>query len=689
MSNKTVVSTYVQEKFNKIEKDLFLKEISNLSKTKQKNALIKEINAIEYYIQIIKSNRNCYIKIDNKKVLRNNVKKYLIYLKGIIKKYQEYYKYINMLECYEDKKQRIDKKIEFESSTIVLNYNQIEILNELDITNIDYYDFNDLVSIVKYLIQHFDMHKTTIIKLILDKIEQDFINSNYSENKFVAINGIKNILTYKINCLDKNDNGRKFLREIKKYVKSIINLSKEQEIKNHDYRIDIINILLDDERYLSKLITICPNFLNLLDEENHTFAYTLITKYLDLYFLELQGKQNQTKKEKYLKMYYKLSQSPNYLYNEIDQIEIKTLLNNFREMIKNGNFKRKKYLEVCNMLNSILNNNYKEVVKKDYNKDVITFEKDNILNLNLCEKRKNLQEEYTIVISDSQESIYNYAYSIVKKDSRTYLLHLHITDVSTFIEKNSYLDNALKDTMFAENRDWLEENLLKKFSLVKGKEKPVVTLECELKDNKISDFRCYKSTIVVDDIYSIEDFNNKLLDKRILEYLKLGYLLNKNFDNNNCGRSLVETFDNCFINQVGTYFDEHKFPYIYKKQKTQNNNNYIELLEKLNCLFGKIKKEDANIFYSIICEDINCSKYSIEPNYNSEFKQRYHTDLLVPLYSYIGIYLQYLLDDFLIKKDLNRDVLKENYKEEIKDLVNYANVKEDEKIVNKQKKFKI
>lgn len=686
MSKETVVSSYMQERFNKIEKDLFLEEIANLSKNKQKDALIEEISAMEDYIKIIKNNRECYITLDQKKILKADVKKYLTYLRKIIKKYQEYYKYLNLLEYYEDKNQRIDKKIEFESSYIILTSNQIEMLNELDITNINNYDLNDLTHITKYLIQQFDVSKIAIIKLILDKVEKEFIGSNYNENNFIELSSIKNILTYKINCLDKDDNNRKLLKEIKKYVKSIINLSKEKEIRNHEYRIDIINILLEEEVYLYKIITRCPKFLNLLDEENHTFAYTLMTKYLDLYLLELQGKQSKIPKEKYLRMYYALSQSPDYLYKEIDQVEIEILFNHFKEMIKNGNFKRKKYLEVSNVLSSILN---KKNDCKKFSEDIINFEQENILRQNVCGLRKKLQDEYAFIITDSNSKLYNHAYSIKKGEYDNYILRLHVTDISTFIQKGSCLDSILKEVMFIDNDNWLEEDLLNKFSLGKDKEMPVITLECEIKDKEISNFKCYKSSIMVDDIYLFEDFNKKQPNKKMLECLKLGYVLNKNLDNNNYGKSLVETFDRCFFHQIGNYFMEHKYPYIYKIQQKQNNDNYIKLLEELNGLFGKIDKEDANIFYSIICDDTNYSKYSLIPNYYSESNQKYYTDLLVPLYSYIGIYLQYLLDDFIIKTDIDKDILKENYKKEIKDLINLANEKKEEKRLNKQKKLKI
>lgn len=689
MAKKTVVSNYIKDKFNNIKKDSFLEEISKLSILKQKESIIEEIGNINEYIRIIKNNNNYYDKINGRLELNNNIKNYIHKLKKIIIKYQEYYKYLCLLEYYDGRKERIDAKIEFESSEIKLNSTQIIILNELNNSNIFDYNFNDLISVVKYLIQNFTIDKLVLINLILSRLEKDFIDNNYSDEYFVSISSVKNILTYKINYLDKNDDNRKVLKELKKYIKSIINLSKEQEKKRHDYCIDIINILLDNELYLQKIIQRSPKLINIIDEENNTFAYFAITKYLDLYLLELQGKQSSIPKEKYLDIYYMIENDLNYKYKDIDKIKINELINSFKETIKNGGFKRSTYLEVVKNFDEIFNQNDELDNKKTINKEIVNFENENILNDNKFDNRKDLTKEYTIVVNNS--NLYNYAYSINKNSSGNYILKVHVTDISKYIKPGSYLDEMLKDLMFKESDCWLDEKVLSKFSLSEKEIKPVITFECEILPNgKNINLKSYRSNIIVDDIYSFKNFNNKIKNDELLLYLELGKILNKNLDKSNYAKSLTDIFDKSILAQVGTYFDKNKYPYIYKVQFEQNSDDYIKILTQLNYLFSKIDKEDANTFYNIICDDVNYSKYSIKPNYHHALGQKYYTDLLIPLNSYIGLYLQRLVNIFMIdSSEIEKTINKNNYKKEIKEIINLANIKKQEKRINKQKKLNI
>lgn len=589
MSKRTVVSNYIKDKFNNIKKDSFLEEVSKLSVVNQKEAIIKEVDNINYYIKMIKNNDKYYEKINGNLELNVNIKKYIHNLKQIIIKYQEYYKYLCLLEYYDTRKDRIKEKIEFESSQIKLTEDQIVVLNNLNDSNISSYDFNVLANIVKYLIQHFTIDKLDLINLILKQLQTEFIDNNYSDEYFIAISSIKNILTYKINYLDKNDDNRKLLKEIKKYVKSIIDYSKEKEKQEHDYCIDILNILLDNELYIQKIIQRSSKLLNLIDEDNRTIAYFAIAKYLDLYLLELKGRQSSIPKEKYLDIYYMIELSSNYKYKDIDKVKIEELTNNFKETIKNSGFKREKYLEVVKKLDEDLNKT-STTNKQELNKELIDFENQNILNSSNIDHRKDLTNEYTIIVDSKKLNLYNYAYSINKKSENNYILKLHITDVSKDIKSGSYLDEMLKNTMF-KDEVWLDEKILSKLSLNKNKISPVITIECEVLENgKITNLKSYRSNILVDDIYSLEEFNSNMTNKNIFPFVKIGKILNKELDKSNCGKSLMNTFEKCILTEIGKYFDDHNYPYIYKIQYKQNSDEYIKLLTKLNYLFSKIKK---------------------------------------------------------------------------------------------------
>lgn len=86
---------------------------------------------------------------------------------------------------------------------------------------------------------------------------------------------------------------------------------------------------------------------------------------------------------------------------------------------------------------------------------------------------------------------------------------------------------------------------------------------------------------------------------------------------------------------------------------------------------------------------MNYSKYSTKPGYHYELNQKYYTDLLIPLNSYIGLYLQRLINDFIIDKETHKNIIKNNYKKEINDIVKLANTKKQQKRENKQKKLNI
>ena len=689
MAEKTIVSSYLQEKFDSIKKDSFLEEISKLSLVKQKEALIKEIADIEAYIKIIKN--NYYNDINGKKVYSHSIKEYLSSLKKIVNKYHEYYKYLNLLEYHQTRKEHIDNKIEFESSDIILSNKQTLILNNINENNINNFKFDDLVNIVKYMIQNFTPDNLRLIELIINRMENIFIDSNYSDDNFIAISSVKNVLTYKINCLEKNDNNRQILKKLKRYVKSMVDFSKEKEVKSHDYRVDIINDFLDNKIYLQKIIQRKPEWLNLLDDDNNTFVITAINRYLDLYLLELEGKQNGIPKEKYLEVYFMLQDAPGYKYKDIDKIKINTLFNNFKETIKNGDFKRSTYLEVSETLEKALIKKDFTTPKKSFNEEIIDFENKNILNNKTLDKRIDLTDEYTFVLTSSNADLNNYAYSVGINESGNYILKLHVTDVSKFIEKDSYLDELLKSTMFKEKEQWLEETLLNKFSLKKGLKQPVITFECEiLSSGRKTNLKCFRSNIVVDDVYTFEEFNKAVKDdkKKFATYLSLGYFLNKDLDKNNYGASLEYIYDKSILGKVGKYFNKHNYPYIYKIQSEQDSKNYMKLLTKLNYLLSKISREDAKVFYNIVCDDINYSKYSEKPEYHCGLDQKYYTDLLIPLYSYIGLYLQYLVNIFMIDaSEEEKNMIKDVYTSEVKEIVELANLKKEEKRINKQKKL--
>lgn len=689
MSRSTIVTDYVQNRLDGIKKDSFLEEISQLPFYRQRSLIFEEISQINDYISLIKDNKNSYQNIDGKKVLVPSIKAYIKFLKQIISKYQEYYHYLNLLNNYNNRQKNIDERIEFESTQVKLSMNQLKLLDNIDSNVIESISFNDLTDLSKYMIENYEFlsDRNLLLEVIKELINRTMINK-YGESEFVAICSIKCLLKNKINSLDKNDELRKPLREIRQYLKSIIDINQKSLELQHDYRYEIVEYLLDDDYCFSRILEEMPDIVNLTDKEGYSLAYNVISKYLDLYLLELQGKQSKVPKEKYAKIYRKIIYSP--CYNHDADYEIDILINSFKETIKNGRFKRDKYLAVLDNLDKIKDEKEDELVEDEFNSSQIYFETQNIIKKHIQSNRMDLTLEDTIVISHAHDKYYNYAYSITKNEQGNHILKTHITDVREFIKHDTELDNYLKRYMFYNTENWLDEKLMLKLSLEKGKVKPAITFEAEiLPSGKVESFKCYKSMISVNDTYTYEDVNMiiKNHNMRLLPFLEVCFFLNKDVDKNNYGCSMIETFNKFIFDTLGRFFESNNLPYVYKTQEPQDSEKYIRDMTFLNQLFNKISQEDFSKFYSIICEDTNYAKYACKPSYHYSLDQKYYNDLFIPLYSYVGLHLQELINQFYLKK-LPEEILtikKHMWENENQYIVERANKVREQKRVDKHK----
>lgn len=655
MSKRTVVSDYIENKLNNIKKDSFLEEISskNLSFKDQQELISGEIDSIYQYIKIIKENKKCYKNINGRKTLCKPVKEYISSLRKIVNKYLEYSKCLKLLERYQTRQDLIDKRIEFEINEIELNDNQVKLLSHLTRDSISEICFEDLGDIAKHLINGYENYNYRL-EWILKELGSRFKHSDYSEDDYIILSSVKGVINKKIDSLEKDDNRRIKLREYKKYIKSIIDLIREKEDRKYDYRYEIVEFLLDDDYCFNRLLEEMPDIVNLKDREDTPLSHNVLEKYLDAYFLELQGKSKGKIKDELLKKYKQIIHHPFYLNDNPKDIE--ELLNHFIDTVKNGRFRREKYLEVLENLKKV--NDVCDGVSYQFKIgiDEIIDETNYLLKKDDNKFRKNLCDEDTVVLCNRNEKYHNYAYSINKNELGNSILKVHLTDMREFIKSGSMLDLFLKENISKGNCEWLDESLLNKFSLNLNEKRPVFTFELELTPRgKINEFKCYKSNIVVNDIYTYEEVNSEIKNNnlRFLPYLEVNYFLNKGVDKNNYGLSIVNCFNKKVLDIVGKYFDKNKFPYIYKEQKEQDDNRYIKNMTSLNFLFSKISREDFKKFYQIINDDINYSKYTIKPTIHSSLKSNYYTDLFIPLYSYIGLFLQEMLNQFYLDSSEN------------------------------------
>ena len=654
MSKRTVVSDYVEKKLNGIKKDSFLEELSILdaSYSKQCEIISEEINSLHQYIKMIKENKKCYEIKNNRRVLKQPIKMYISNLRKIINKYYEYARYLKLLEKYQTRRLLIERQIEFESNEINITEQQAKLLNTINSDNVNEVCFEDLGDIAKYLVYNYENFNNKL-DLILKELGSRYKYNEYDEASYIILSSVKGVINNKINSLDKDDYRRVKLKEYKKYIKSIIDIIRQKEDKKYDHRYDIVEILMEDEYCFNRLLEEMPDIVNLCDRDGYSLSYNVLQKYLDYYLLELQGKEKAKSKTKFLNIYHKIISHPYYTNTDENQLKIDEMLNNFKEVIKNGKFRRDKYLEVVNNLVNVHKHAPEEqFVAKITEEDTID-ETNALLNRSFYNDGIDLCDEDTIVLCSKKEKFYNYAYSVSKNSKGNHILKVHITNIREFIKHDSMLDLYLKENISKGYDNWMDESLLNKFSLNLGEVKPAFTFEMEvLPSGKINNFKCYKSNIKVNDVYTYEQANEEIKNHnlRFLTYLEINYFLNKNIDKENYALSMVNGFQKPVFDTIGSYFEKNKLPYIYKTQKGQDNGRYINNMTTLNVLFSKISKDYYKKFYQIICDDINYSKYTVKPENHDSLNQKYYSDLFIPLYSYIGIFLQEMIDQFYLNE---------------------------------------
>lgn len=686
MSKRTVVTDYIQNKLNSIKKDSFLKEMETMPIYQQKKYLSNEIDSLKKYITMVKNDKKSYQTVNGKEQLIPKLRENISSLNKIVAKYKEYYKFINLLDSYSKRKDKIEERIEFESTQVVLSSEQVALFNDIDI-NISNISFHDLIILVKYMIQNYEfLEDKNILNNILKELNNRLFNSSYSDEVYIAVSSIKNVICYKTNTLDKKNPIRLELNALKKYVKSMIKACNNIEENNYDYKYEIIDSVLHNKYYFNRMLEELPDSVNLIDKEGHNLSYNVVAKYLDSYLLELQNKPVQISKDEYATIYKKIIHHPNYNNSISNKQQIDILLNNFINTIKEGKFSRSKYLEVIGNLNELANKeeNLEESVQFDSTE--IFYENKNVLKHIPSTDRVDLSKYYTFAYL-SKEGIYiNNAYSINKNDDESYELMIHVTDIREYIKYNSILDNYLRDKMF-NCGDFLDQPILKKLSLSKDELNPVLTFSVKItKEGKIKDFKCTRSNIVLNDVYSSNEFTEKVQsnDSEIKHFVKLSSYLNSTVLS---VPILFNTLDNIILDCVGKYFANNKLPYIYKVQDEQDSSEYINTMSDLNGVFSKINNEDFKKIYNIICEDTNYSRYSNQPIGHYSLNQKYYTDLFIPLYSYVGVYLQDLIYQFLLSNEMNNQK-KNLWNKETKSVIDLANTKK-EKIRNNNHKQKL
>lgn len=302
---------------------------------------------------------------------------------------------------------------------------------------------------------------------------------------------------------------------------------------------------------------------------------------------------------------------------------------------------------------------------------------------------QDLTHDYTFALAETKKSHIDKAYSVTMTEQGTFLVKVHIVDVSATILEDTPLDTYLKEKMFKvedfipdkvsipyiylqqddkKDRPYLQE-------ILASKKRPVITYEIEVNGKgRILKSDVYKSMVIVDRVISYDDINLQAL-KRDDQLYPVCYLYYSAHDGKegNTGKKLENVILSFVKKMVGDYLAKSNLPMIYSVQDKRNDAVYAEYMKDSSYIFGKMDMEEAHLFHSILREDVNYAHLGLENIGHFEQQDTFCIRLFNPCSSYIDIVIQRLVKLYFCNKEQTID--KEEIEKVLLDIVMRGNEK--------------
>lgn len=557
-----------KEKIRFLLKENKLEEIKSFNKNSIQNIIVElleeEINNFDYYkdIEYIKNIMKILPEyINNKKILseklsiiHQSIKTYLVQKPGNIEKTNENYKILK------------------------------SVINEIELIQMSIlYDYSFKYEESKYKLIDYIIFDVKNISNIKDAIK-----------RFPHI----------VNYMDV-DNKSLILKVIEKYIEEVKNYTKEKEIDDIIYYDEVIDILINSERFI----------FDVIDKQ------TLLKK--------IKEELKNIEEEKYRKTFYL-----NMLVEKIEG----------NECIKDSS-----YLE------------YKYNIKTYFNEAIKSEVRSIIKNYNGSKDRIEI-DDYILTFDGEDAKEIDDALSIKILENGNYELGVHIADPLSLIDRNSIIfDEAGERTtsIYLENQTismFPKELSTDLLSLKEGKYRNARSYYFEIdKLGNLVNYKFYKSVIKVNRNMSYNDFNKILLSNsdnsnltntitnlsNISNLLKNYYnedelysKLNrtqKNITNTNitgitCGEKVIESAMVFTNSMVAKHFKENNLPFIFRNHVIDE-----EMLKTLESLKQNILSEENAQDYLNYIEMVK----NIYPKAIYDLECRGHYGLGIDYYAHV------------------------------------------------------
>jgi exoribonuclease R len=519
--------------------------------------------------------------------------------------------------------------------------------------------------------------------------------------------------------------------EIKKKKKLLNNDNKKNNelislIENMQYKIKAVEMFLIDKCYndnykywfifylisdidnyqlIKDILTDSPRFINLRDQnKKHIFNY-LIENYLEIIFnyndLEVENKfiyfenlidiftQNdrfclkEKEKENVINMI-------NNIYNKLEVSKInkknKKIVKEKLENLKENLSIKKKVFDCESSIN---------ILKERYN---ITSSFDNIIipnKFNLKnEKRLDLTKELIFTIDGDGSLDLDDALSLKKLNNGNYLLGVHITHVSSYVERGTNLD---EEAYIRESNIYLSNDVITMLppvlcndvcSLLPNSNKLAISYMIEItKDGQLVEYNFYKSIIKskykltyenVSCILNGDNSNNEL--KEILnDMIDLSYILKNKNEHKNKYRSLKKSVESIINNKtvddikhpsikhmgeqiveefmilsnhlVADYFHKNQLPFLYRNHDKIDVNKLINDMKLIQNKIYKDNDFEYDRFVKIVLNSYPDAKYDKNNKGHYGLGLRTYSHSTSPMRRYADLVIQRIMEDLVFNKD--------------------------------------
>lgn len=480
----------------------------------------------------------------------------------------------------------------------------------------------------------------------------------------------------------KIDEKNRFLKELSKTLQNyrkfhtISTLTVEQ---SYDPLEDFLKLLLESDSsypYLEKLLYQPHSYrdvVNFKDSQGYHILFTIQELLLTSCMLELI---DQTKdyipKEYYKRIWQLFITHPNLSLEEEERQQLHQNEEDFIEAIQLHHYKKGPIIQQFIL-------NLSKIEEKEKIPCPETFSPCYYGDYH------DLIEEYTFSLSSKGQPL-DKAYSVRMTEQGTFLVKVHIVDVSATILEDSPLDAYLKDKMF-KTEEFIPNNICNSYiylqqdpkveqpflkEVLHEKKRPVMTYEMEVDDKgQILNFAVYQSMIVVNQVIDYEDVNLKEFkkDDNLYPTCYLYYAFSDQKEN--MGKNLEDILLSMVKKMVKDYFAKKNVPMIYHVQGERNETLYAQYMRDSSYLFGRMNLEEARLLHNILKEDTNYAYLGLENIGHFALQDSFCIPLFHPCNSYIDLMVQRLMKYYFFNKNQILDT--EDIEKMIKEVISLAN----------------